>query len=489
MEKLKSIVLIIPALFLVMACSQLEDDELLTDVDLKCKRPGPEVILVTPNGVDDTENLLAAFDKAIQSGRGSVVKLAGGEFHVGYMEVYDFYGSLVGAGKSKTIITVLPGMNLDELFAQNKLHCMVKFIGGDVQLKNFTIQTPPGLLSTGGPGYGHIYTLMNFSSFNPDYGFGDASRSINVVIDNVSFKGQWVEEGGVPGYTGYSYNCYFGVRAGFDYFPVSAVPDVPLPRERIDFKITNCDFNTFVYGIVLEGTMNSRLTVGEKYRGNVFNNIDQQVGVWESRNAFVRMEGNTFNIPEYGYGMDLDDWPYYSIFRDEPSTRPAFFDVQYNIFNMNTSEYAMLLRNYRTYTNPEEPAAIYQVKNNIFRMTAGYEWGIFSLYTKGVMIFGNKFTGYGDLGLYFANYSQKGLVLWNLFSTAQFETAVARLTPSTKDFTLIGSKDSGCVINLGTNNKIIGFTECQTGLKSGKVIEEDQADTKNELRDLKKQRQ
>ncbi len=77
---------------------------------------------------------------------------------------------------------------------------------------------------------------------------------------------------------------------------------------------------------------NSKLIVGEKNQGDVFSNLDQAGGVWESRNMEILIEGNTFNIPEFSWGLDLDDYPYYSNLRIEPQTKATIFNIQNNVF-------------------------------------------------------------------------------------------------------------------------------------------------------------
>ncbi len=478
---MKRIIFLTLTIGLLFSCSTTDDyDEGFSGMDLKAEKVTPEVFVVTPGGVDDTPALRQAFDDAKAAGPGSVVQLVEGEYHVGYMEIYDFYGSMVGAGKDMTLITVLPGLNLDELFARHVMHSMIKFIGGDVHLSHFTLQTPEGQLSVGWPYMGHIYSLINFSSFSANYELGNESRSINVEIDNINFRGHLLEGG--PGYVN-GYNCMIAVRAGFDCFP-NTWSEPPVPREKIDFKITNCEFDTFCYGLGLEGVTNSRLIIGEKNSGNIFNNLDVQGGVWEFRNTEVSIEGNTFNIPAFSSGLYLDDYPYYGILKNQPSGKATIFNVQNNNFNLAHSEFALYLRNRRTRTNPEEPAILYQVKNNLFNMTDGYEWGIASLYTKGVVIRNNRFTGHGDLALFLVNYSQNGLVLGNNFSTAELETGVAYLTASTKNWTFVGGNISDQVINYGINNIITGFSVNNSEAPFGQTIVDNLTEMRGAIKSL-----
>ena len=474
---MKKVLLLTATAVLLFSCSRDYNDEDFSGIDLKAKKVTHEVFVVEPNGLDDTPALCQAFDDAKAAGPGSVVKLVEGEYHVGYMEIYDFFGSLHGAGKGKTIITVLPGIDLDELFAQHMLHCMVKFIGGDVHLCHFTMQTPPGALSTGGPGWGHIYSLLNFSSFNPKYESGNENRSINVVIDNVCFKGQLVEEGGYEGYAeGHFFNCVIGVRAGFDYFSPYVAPDPLLPREKINLKITDSDFDTFCYGLGIEGIKNSKIIVGEVNRGNHFINCDQQGGIWEYRDMEILVEGNIFNV--YKNGFDQDNYPWYACFRYEPSTKATISNCHHNVFNLVHGEYGLWFRDVCRITEPEGFPDAFNVKNNLFDMHDPYDWGIISRWTKGMVIRNNKFRGPGGLAIYadspygdyYGIYNEDGLIIGNNFSTASFDMCAVWLTTFTRNWSVVGGDIKDQVWNDGTDNIITGVNVSTSETPLGHTI-------------------
>lgn len=465
---LKIAFLIITCCGLMMNCSK--DETFLGEpgeMDLKKAAKSP-VFIVEPSGSDDTPAILQAFEDARDTGPGSVVQLLEGEYFLGCIEVRDFYGTLRGAGKGKTIITAMNNLDVQALWNQNLHGDLVKFVGGDVHLSHFTIQTPPGKISVTGPEEGHILSLVNFSATNAVYEAGNESRSINVVIDNVSFKGQFLEGG--PGYR-HGYNCFFAVRTGYDYYAGSDIP-----REKIDFKITNSEINTFCYGLVLETMKNSKLIVGEKNRGNVLSNLDQAGGVWESLDMNVLIEGNTVNIPEYSYGFDLDNYPYYSAaLRPEPQTRATLFNIQNNIFNLTHSEYALWLHDTRRVLDPEEIPLMYQIKNNLFNMADGYEWSIISRRTKNMVIRNNKFSGHGDLAIYCDSpygyvYNEDGLILGNNFSTAELGTGSLYLSPDTRNWTVVGGNNKELVINSGINNIITGVNVSTSDTPLGRTI-------------------
>jgi hypothetical protein len=470
MKTMKSILLVCFAAGFLLSCNRTDFTDNYPGNDLKKSRVEHEVIIVTPSGGDDTENLYAAIAEAMSYGHGNVVRLAEGEYYLGCMEIRDFYGTLTGAGKDQTIITLLPEMDIDVLWAQGLMHSQIRFAGGDVTLKNFTIQTPPGPVSTGGPDMGHILSIFNFSAFNAVYELGNQDRSISVDIDNVRFKGQFLEGG--PGYVN-SYNCFIGVRAGFDCFP-NVWTGTLIPREKINFRVTNSEFDTFCYGLALEGLKNSKAVVGGMNAGNVFSNTDQLGGIWESRDFELVMEGNEFNVPWYSYGWDIDDSSWYpNLLEDEFSTRASLCNIRANTFNLESSTYGLYLNNRRQLNIEDEIPIAFQVKNNHFNMTDWYPWGIISLRTKGAVIRNNIFRGNGDIGIYLRTYSSGGLVLGNNFSGSEYGTAAIYLHSSTSDFTVIGGGNNNeNVINNGTNNIISGVNVSSSDVPPGRTIHE-----------------
>jgi hypothetical protein len=221
---------------------------------------------------------------------------------------------------------------------------------------------------------------------------------------------------------------------------------------------------------------NGKLIVGEKNQGNVLSNLDQAGGVWESLDMNVLIEGNTVNIPEFSYGFDLDNYPYYSAaLRPEPQTRATLFNIQNNIFNLTHSEYALWLHDTRRVLDPEEIPLMYQIKNNQFNMADGYEWSIISRRTKNMVIRNNKFSGHGDLAIYCDSpsgyvYNEDGLILGNNFSTAELGTGSLYLSPDTRNWMVVGGNNKDLVINSGINNIITGVNVSTSDTPLGRTI-------------------
>lgn len=460
--------------FLIFACFGLlfgcNNDEMpgddLAGINLK-KASAPAIFMVEPSGSDDTPAFMQAFDDAKAAGPGSVVQLVEGEYHLGFIEIRDFYGTFMGAGKGKSIITAMNNLNLDSLITKGLFPALMKFVGGDVKVCHFTIRTPEGRISVGGPGYGHVSALLCFTAYNPEYESLNESRSAKAMVDNVCLKGQKVEDGGI-GYN-YKYNAYFGLLACADYM---GWPNNTVPRQKVDITVTNSEFDTFCYALVLQSLKNSKFVIGEKNSGNTFRNSDQAGGFWEGRDNELIMTGNTFNVPPYSWGFDADDYPWYPYLKNEIPVKPSLINISDNVFNLEHAEYAMLLRNRRTYTNPGDIPIAFQVKNNQFNMTDGYEWGILCYVTDGAVLRNNKFSGHGDLALYIINRSKNGLVLGNNFSTATLETGVAYLASNTQNWTFVGGDFTDKVIDLGVNNVFTGMNVSTADEPLGRSISE-----------------
>jgi len=482
MKTLKLLSLFILCIALILGCAK--DEELIenqNDVMLKKASIAP-VVLVEPSGVDDTQALKDAFDNAIAAGHGSVVQLCEGEYHLGFIEIRDFYGRLKGKGKDKTIIIANSGLDAQLLMDQRQYPDLIKFVGGDVELDHFTIQTPEGGLTISG--FPFIHSLINFSATNANYEWGNPDRSINVLVDNVRIKGQFWEGG--YGYS-HRYSSIFGLRTGWDYYfedPLSNVGVVN--REKINFKMINSEVETFAYGFGLEAMKDGNYVIGEKNKGNVISYCDQGGGVWEYRNTNVLIEGNIINVFEKGWGFDLDNFPYYMILADEPNDKASSFNVQHNTFNLNQSYYAMMLRDRLHYLNPKGAIVNFNVRNNKFQLSDNIDVVLLHVFTNGAVMRNNKFTGHSYSAGIYSWRSDNGLLLGNNFSTAVFESGLSVVLNYSNNWTIVGGNLGETVVDNGENNLISGFNNMGSDVPFGQTIVDNLKEKKRPMYDLKK---
>lgn len=480
MKALKFIFLIVTCFGLILSCSK--DEVLLEDEgDLFLKKASmAPTFVVEPNGVDDTENLKNAFADAMAAGPNAVVQLVEGEYHLGFIEIRDFFGSFKGAGKGKTIITAMNNLDAQSLMDQNLSPDLMKFIGGNVTLSDFTIRTPAGGLTVSGLPF--IRCLINFSATNANYEWDNPDRCINAVVDNVCFKGHIWEDSPI-GYFN-KYNCYFGLRTGWDFYGGSDIP-----REKINLKLTNSQIENFVYGLVLEGVKESEMIIGEKNKGNLICNNDQGGGIWEFRDTKINLVGNTFMVPPNAWGIDLDNRPWYSALRQEPQSRASIFTIEKNVFKMDHSSYSMFCFDYRQVLVPEEPNVLFIIKNNRFDFEGGNSVGVYCRRTKDMVLRNNKFSGDGYVGIWvFTNkptvFNENGLILGNNFSNGVFAASVYFYS-TTRDWTVVGGNLGETMLDLGENNLINGFNNMDSDVPFGQTIVDNLEEIRGPLYDLK----
>ncbi len=70
-----------------------------------------QTFVVVPSGDDDTAHIQAAFNASVAAGPGSTVRFAAGHFYTNGVAVQGFNGSVIGAGRGKTVIDSLRGLN------------------------------------------------------------------------------------------------------------------------------------------------------------------------------------------------------------------------------------------------------------------------------------------------------------------------------------------------------------------------------------------
>ncbi len=102
-----------------------------------------KIFTVYPTGDDDTVNLQQAFDLALAAGPGSTVRLAPGNFRIGFIEVWDFEGYFKGAGQDVSIINSLENMDCQPLLDKNQYPALVYFVRGYPRISDLSFHITP----------------------------------------------------------------------------------------------------------------------------------------------------------------------------------------------------------------------------------------------------------------------------------------------------------------------------------------------------------
>ena len=478
MKTQKFIFMIFTCFGLLMGCSNEEALDIEQgEINFK-KATKSAAFMVEPNGVDDTKNLKKAFADAMAAGQGAVVQLAEGEFFIDLIEVREFHGTLKGAGKGKTVISTIEDLSVDDFLNQNQNAVLLNFVGGDVCIRDLTIHTPQGPLSSGSIGW--LYAQLDFCAVTAQY--EAENRHINAVVDNVEFITQGSIINGLL------------VESGFSLFWGG-----PVPLADIDISVTNCSFSGpyWWFGVLLNEIWKGNIVVGSKSNGNKFNNCD--LGIWHNVNIKATVHSNTFIRKNGWFPLQVINSPWREDPKQFPQTFQSVCNIEKNTFNVSESAGAVIINDIRRFFPSYELPMLVQVKNNkIHTEGNGMFTAMGCLNLSGTVIRNNKFTGEAMYGvrLFVAPpppdivpqppelFAENGLLLGNNFSNSEYSITTVLLGNRTRNWTIVGGNIGELVADYGENNIISGFNNNSSDVPFGQTIVDNLEEMKNALKNL-----
>jgi hypothetical protein len=467
---MKKLIIGIFGLILIMfySCSKemIEPDQTGDLKDLTCgkdglKIPKGPVFTVYPNGLDDTEALIQAFADAKATGPGSVVQLVQGQYTIGMVEVRDFNGYFLGAGRGKTIISNLPELPCEACWEVDVEPYLLQFVGGKITVAEMTIRLndgPPCADGTMnklfmGDLLASMLTLADYTS-----PYVPANRYIVGIVRNVDFIAGNVGDGinpyGMSGNVGMSVYCgaptWFGT-SGF------------VPPSSGEFVITGCRFEQTAVGPDAWG-------LDEKSKLTVENNsvIGTAYGMFLGGNigGKITIKNNKFKDEVYwGIFIDNEDWGFYPFGTAKQRTE---FNILNNYFEQSPGVTSIYVRDSRRTVHPDEgfPQLI-EIKSNTFTSQDGATT-IIGLNNVDAKIWNNRFDGTGAVGVMLdgteatSTYAENNKIMGNNFLNATYTGGNVYLGPFTKNCMVVGvSTDK--VVDFGVNNSVIGVKAQKKG--------------------------
>jgi len=442
------------------------------------------VIVVPPNqdgDGDDTDDLLAAFTSA---GPGTVIRLLEGVYYVGYMEISDFNGSLIGAGKSKTIIYPETPIDNQSQLDRNIVPTWWRFIGGNILISNLTFDTTvPEPIQN----YNHelwmgkdLFAMLIFNDYNVN-SIADNTYQ-KALVKDVDFIGGYDDAGGDPGSYQWmtDHNIIEGIWIGLDYgFPLSGVN---YPLTKGEYHLENCYFEHILSGIEAFGA-------GEKASISVsnskFNNCMCQAYFTTNFNSRITLTNNVFSGST---GNDLviedTDWGLVYGYAIIEPVRRTQYTLTGNIFNASPSTSSVILWDDWVAQNQDDilPMQL-KVNGNTFNLTEG-STGLTAINSQDAIIKNNRFKGTCLTGIMVDGipadrfgtplqnpdkaYADNVLLLGNSFSGLAAEADII-LGERSRNCTVVGAEKDEIVDN-GTNNKVIGTKPLHKGYNFGPFI-------------------
>ncbi|MDB4584880.1 hypothetical protein N9164_17150, partial [Draconibacterium sp.] len=380
-----------------------------------------------------------------------------------------FCGVLKGAGKGKTVVTSIEQPNFDDVVSQNLYPVLLKFVGGDVCVKNITFLNNAE----------NTYWFEGFVGF---FGWSQVYEPenwyINVVIDNI----EMISESRKVGY---------GVMTGSDS---KGMPG-GVPFCNIDIAVTNSYFaECNWYGLLIMQLAEGNVKVGSKNSGNTFVNTNAwsygNLGFYHFVNTKVSVVGNHFesNNGRSG-GIDLANGAYLSFNQGYPQEYATVVTIEHNTFDVSDYQFVFLIGDNWRWDYPDDEPMLVQLKSN--KITSNnISWQIirFGSVSEAV-VRNNKFSGGGEIGLYaytlYDVFSENCLMLGNNFTNASYNRATIELDEGTRNWTIVGGNIGQDVIDNGENNLISGFNNNTSDIPFGQTIVDNLDEMKGPMHDLK----
>jgi hypothetical protein len=414
-----------------------------------------------PNGTNDTESLMSTIALAQSQGSGSVVQLQKGIYHIGFIEIREFEGTIRGAGMGKTIIKLAEDLPCLEMIEYTGCFALFSFIGGDIKMQDISFIIEDGRVCVEpdneyGNGY-DLYILLKFTDAFHDFFVPDV-RHVKACVENIEFDGGIDNEGG----SGQQFNVNSAIWFGFDY-GISTFPNDL--RANGDMTVRNCSFKHFLCAIDIPGLGDGNINITT----NIFKDLSAPLFIFDNINTKGVITNNSFSESLF-YDLLIWDLDYtvlgYNFYPySKPSTKTSW-KISGNTFNTQNfggefqypNGVSIYLLDARRVFHPEENLAMeFFVNNNTLNLQKDAK-GIVGYNNIGAMVVSNKFKGTGVVGISLdvenGGDSKNNKILGNNFSMADYETDIY-LGEYTSNCLVAGSP-MATIVNDGVNNHITG---------------------------------
>ena len=419
---------------------------------------GSHTVYVPPPSGDDTANIQKALDACVAYGSGCTVQLAKGIYHSRQLVEYNFRGTFKGMGQTKTTIQALPNLlvTLPDPFTQGECKpdtkdclwpSLIIFVDGNITVSDLTIDEPNVPATQPWYGAGLEYTCLN-----------DGIRFMGQNRTKASVRRVTVE--GTPDTSATScpdFNfCNAVIFAGefprsqtpFDYYFLSGT-----------FSLSNSSFTNVALGVGADGFLkDSSVTIGgSPLAGNIFKNVDFGPVLLSAQNSVEEISFNTSS----GNIAPVMIAPWQDAF--VPS-KPSLFFLHDNSLTSSGSAYSIYLQD-----DPTNHWLYALAYNNTINAQDVVNDAIGAVFTTATTIIKNKLSGSGQdgVGIYDGRYAA---VLENDVTGFSPNPGFAQIVldgslfglPDTSDSTVICKTPNDSVLNIGTNNKIVGCQQVAT---------------------------
>lgn len=406
------------------------------------------VFKVLPTGTNDTANLQAAFDAAVQAGPGSTVQLVKGTYYIDKgIAVANFDGNFVGAGKDKTFVQNLGQFSPYELWLTFYLEG--QNVSGPITLSDLTFRAV-GPAETDPEFYqGPLNAFMILTFTGEMTGDPDAPLdTLNASVIRVGIEGQSGDQ-----YT--PWGCNISDAIGFSAQGWTAVAGNCLFQD--------CTFKNSMDGMCPLGLQDARF----KVEGCTFDDVQAPIGTWN-------LLGNTkVDILCNRIHMHLP-WCAGVYMESETPGGNSTVRISHNEISVSSFTDAIRIDDWGSPAQAGEPTIKHTViSDNDIHLEGTLNGAIAGLFASNVMVADNTISGHGRLGIYtgypnsfwrvdhpfssglddFSPPASNWVIVGNNLKHADTVYSPILLGPNTSH--CLVKADADDVLNMGTDNTII----------------------------------
>jgi hypothetical protein len=418
-----------------------------------------KVFTVSPTGVDDTANILHAFDQAKAAGVGSTVRLTAGNFRIRIMEVWDFDGYFKGAGQGATIIDTFADQDCQSEVNNNQWPVLLHFIRGHLRVSDLSFHITPAApcqpywMPWAGPDTYIDILAVTASHWNSQTDCAEIQKEkVSASLNRVTIEG----ENGDPDQFNVAMGIFLGgntaINAGADCVYTSKFG-------QGTFQLTDATFRKVSFASSWYGIYNSLVVVSN----NSFDAMNNQaIYFGDSSGSVVEVSNNRMvNITGLGVLLAQFGSP------TKPFLQKAtIFNIHNNDFSIVgegngvvTWDYDNLGAPYTGYPSTGKRAVL-NLWNNHFTLNPANVWGIWLEGVDDAFILNNQFKG-SSAPAFIAGFwgpTRRAKIAGNnlsKYSLADGSPYKIVLEAGTENY-IVSGVPTEAVNDLGTNNWING---------------------------------
>lgn len=456
MKRIYFMLLILAGIFVSASCTK-QESVVFHDADsiLKNANLPATMIVIDPAGpMYDTENLMAAFAQAKESGPGSIVQLAEGEFYLDKIDIYDFRGTFKGSGKDKTVIHTVPGgidIGITSPYIETNPF-FIEFHGGDITVSDMSFEildnNPAQAFDCwNGEIVTFLAAIIRVSGSSPENNTADSK------FQNLRFIGKLVN---LFAFTPYNVDNCIELGGGNATYPLGG-----------KHVIQNCEFNTSETGIITLGLTKGNLTVGgNPEQGNSFANENTGFGFMAGANMNVKVSNNKMEAIQSLAGIFIDQEDIPADFNDGVVLDACDILIQNNVIELaGPNPDAIAIYDIAGYLDPAKQSK-FHIQGNLLKLSGGYQSAINGCCIVNANVLQNIISGNSVLGFYIWGISTGCEFKFNDFSQFNPDWLMdIWLTQDTYDNKVICETDKTSVYDASGLNVIKGPAEI------GKVVD------------------